>query len=70
FLVARDRIAMTLPTRTVSSTERRLGVPIELATGWLIANHFDVSLRYSQMVFTDKAPASFGFMQLALGVRL
>jgi hypothetical protein len=69
-LLARDRIAMMLPTREVSSTEMRLGVPIELGTGWVVADHFDVSLRYTQIVFTRNAPASFGFMQLALGVRL
>jgi hypothetical protein len=69
-LLARDRIAMVLPTREVSATEMRVGVPIELGTGWVVADHFDVSLRYSQIVFTREAPASFGFMQLALGVRL
>jgi hypothetical protein len=54
----------------VSSTEWRLGVPIELGTGWVVADHFDVSLRFSQIVFTAKSPTSFGFLQLALGVRL
>lgn len=69
-LLARDRIALLLPTRTVSSTEWRFGVPIELGTGWVVADHFDVSLRYSQIVFTTKAPTTFGFLELALGVRL
>jgi hypothetical protein len=70
FLVARDRIAMVLPDREVRSTETRLGVPFELGTGWMVADHFDVSLRYTQVVFTAKAPVSLGFLQLALGVRL
>jgi hypothetical protein len=70
FLVARDRIAMVLPDREVRSTEMRLGVPFELGTGWMVADHFDVSLRYTQVVFTSNAPVSFGFLQLALGVRL
>jgi hypothetical protein len=69
-LVARDRIAMQMPDREVSSTEWRLGVPIELAIGWMVADHLDVSFRYTQVVFTTKAPRSFGFLQLALGVRL
>lgn len=69
-LLARDRISLLLPTRKVSATEWRVGVPIEVGTGWVVAEHFDVSLRYSQIVFTAKAPATFGFLELALGVRL
>jgi hypothetical protein len=68
--LARDRIDMQLPGRDVKSTQLRLGVPIEFGLGWVLAQHLDVSLRYSQIVFTTQEPASFGFMQLALGVRL
>jgi hypothetical protein len=68
--LARDRIDMVLPGREVKSTQLRLGVPIEFGVGWVLAQHLDVSLRYSQIVFTTQEPASFGFMQLALGVRL
>jgi hypothetical protein len=70
FLVARDRIALVMPDREVRSTEVRLGVPFELSTGWMVADHVDVALRYTQIVFTAKAPATLGFLQLALGVRL
>lgn len=70
FSLARDRIALLLPTRKVSATQWRMGVPIEVGTGWVLADHFDVSLRYSQIVFTAKSPATFGFLELALGLRL
>jgi hypothetical protein len=69
-VVARDRVALVLPDREVRATDVRVGVPVEFGTGWLVGEKLDVSLRYTQVVFTARAPASFGFMQLALGVRL
>jgi hypothetical protein len=67
----RDRIRFTLPDRRVSSSETRLGVPLELGLGWA-AGRVDVGLRYAHvaMMMGGAGSSALARMELVAGVRL
>ncbi|WP_394828151.1 hypothetical protein [Pendulispora albinea] len=69
-LVARDRIALELPARTVESTDMRFGFPLEVEAGWTFGRHIDLSLRHTLAVFTEDQPRTFRYWALALGGHL
>lgn len=69
-LVTRDRVSLELPERLVTSSDTRAGIPFELDLGWTIADRFDISGRYTHGVYLSGKPRAFGFVGIALGVRL